>query len=208
MLRDDKELQAGQDILHLLGVSQTNWTIALTEIQRGVQRTANPQFRITYDSATPFHNAGTYMNHFKPQLFGTTVQSWLRILEEFDSSQTGMSKSLDDAFCEGSPLSGVLCIRDAFKDLSGFKRDGKYEQDALSKFGLNALANHNAFMVIDGFNKACRLANDEGHAPTEFLDVIDIIQRAFQVENWAELIEEKRQFLEYVSNFTAWKKSG
>lgn len=207
ILRDDKELQAGQDLLHLLGVSQTNWTIALTEIQRGVQKTANAEFRITFDSATPFHNAGSYMNYFKPQEFGSSMRSWLRNLEEFDSSQTGMSQSLDDPFCVGSPLSDALTIRDAFKELSAYKHDGKYEENALSKFGQNALANHNVYMTIDGFNKACRLANDDGHAPTEFLDMIDVIRTAFATEQWSSFIDDKREFLESVSNYSGWKRS-
>lgn len=200
ILRDDGEFDDGQDFLHVLGVSQTNWSIALTEIQRGVQRSANSKFQLTYDSSTPFLNANTYKNYFKPSAYDCHIGSWLRVIEGFPTSQASVKDRLDEPFCEGSPLSGVLRLRDVCVEFEPF------QASVLTEFGGHALANHNVFMMIDGFNRASSLANDIGKAPAEFLDMIDIIQRAFVSEEWESILNSNRQFLEYISNYSVWRK--
>lgn len=199
IMRDDGELEPGQDLLHVLGVSQANWSVALTEIQRGIQRTANPKFSITYDASTPFLNSEQFKKYFRPFEFSTDLTSWSRNIADFPRSQAKVRDILDDPFCQGSPLSSALRIRDVCKEFTLFG------YNALNEFGRYALGNHNVFVLIDGFNKACKTANDDGVAPAAVLDMIDIIQRAFEAEEWAEIIEDKRQFLEYVSDYSLWR---
>lgn len=201
IMRGDGELGAGQDLLHVLGVSQAVWSVALTEIQRGIQRTANPQFSITYDASTPFKNSEEFKKYFRPFEFNTDLRSWNRNTADFPRSQAKVRDILDEPFCEGSPLSSALRIRDVCKEFTLFR------YDALNEFGRFALGNHNVFMLIDGFNKGCKSANDDGVAPAAILDMVEIIQRAFETENWSEILEENRQFLEYVSDYTKWKTS-
>ena len=198
ILRDDGNLDSGQDFLHVLGVSQINWCIALTAIQRGVQKSVNSNFKITYDASTPFQNSYTYQRYVAPQNYNKNLNSWKRSIIEFPTHYDAVKSSLNDQFCIGSPLSKILKIADVSKPLDPF------EKNFITKFGSHALANHNTFMMIEGFHEANLIANDKGKAPSEFNDLILKIEQLFELENWNDFLEINRDFFEYISNHQKW----
>jgi len=198
ILRDDGNLNPGQDFLHVLGVSQINWCIALTAIQRGVQKSVNSNFKITYDASTPFQNSYTYQSYVAPQKYNKNLNSWKRSIVEFPNHYEAVKASLNDQFCIGSPLSNILKVVDVSKPLDPF------EKNFITKFGSHALANHNTFMMIEGFHEANFIANDKGNAPSEFNDLISKIEQLFELENWNEFLESNRDFFEYISNHQKW----
>lgn len=200
ILRDDGRLNAGEDVVHLLGVSQYTWSVALTAIQNAVRATANPWFQITFDSATPFRNAYSYQRYFVPQKFGANLFGWSRDIRDFPTTHRAVKDALDDPFCVGSPYSQLLKVRDVCRDLDPF------HNNFLSKFGSHALASHNTCVMIHDF-EACHLAAfHEQTAPSELMDTVGLISEMFGVEDWNEMLTKNSTLFEYVSNRQLWKK--
>ena len=52
-MRDEKKLE-GKDWMHVLGTSQLDWACYLTGVQRQVREHINPNFTISFDSASAF----------------------------------------------------------------------------------------------------------------------------------------------------------
>ena len=198
ILRDDGNLNPGQDYLHVLGVSQINWCIALTAIQRGIQKSANNFFKITYDASTPYQNSYTYQRYFVPQEFNENLSSWKRSIIEFPNHYEAVKAAWNNDFCKGSPLSNILTVGDVSKPLDPF------EKNFITKFGSHALANHNTYVMIEGFHGANLKANDQGNAPSEFNDLVSKIDQLFELENWYDFLESNRDFFEFISNHQKW----
>jgi hypothetical protein len=53
IMRDEKKLE-GKDWMHVLGTSQLDWACFLTQVQRQVRKLINPNFTISFDSASAF----------------------------------------------------------------------------------------------------------------------------------------------------------
>ena len=53
IMRDEKKLD-GKDWMHVLGTSQMDWACYLTGVQRQVRKHINPNFTISFDSASAF----------------------------------------------------------------------------------------------------------------------------------------------------------
>ena len=54
VMRDEKMLDPGRDLIHYLGTSKLNWSCIFTAIQRNIRETINPNMMVTYDAASPF----------------------------------------------------------------------------------------------------------------------------------------------------------
>ena len=65
LLRDDGMLGGRRQLLHILGISQLVWAVALTAVQRGIQASTGSPFTVSFDSSTPFLWAGKYQNYPK-----------------------------------------------------------------------------------------------------------------------------------------------
>lgn len=200
ILRDDGRLNAGEDVLHLLGVSQYAWSAVLTAVQRAVRATTNANFQITFDSATPFRNAYSYQSYFAPRNFDDNLRSWARDIRKFPTTYREVSAFADEPFCIGSPYSAAWSVGDVSIELDLFKNN------FLSKFGSHALAAHNACVMTTDFAKCHAVTFNEGSAPTEILDSVDMIQRLFASERWNDLLTKNRNLFEYVSNKSIWSK--
>lgn len=200
ILRDDGRLNAGEDVVHLLGVSQYAWSVALTAIQNAVRSTANPSFQITFDSATPFRNAYSYQRYFAPRQFDKDLKSWSRDIRDFPTTYREVSASRDDPFCIGSPYSNTFSVADASLELDLFG------SNFLSKFGSHALASHNTCVMVQDFASCHKSVYSEHSAPEEILETIGLIENLFFVENWADMLSANSTIFEYVSNKLTWKK--
>lgn len=54
-MRDDKMLERGErDLLHYLGISKLDWSVAYTAIKRALREHVNPDMEVTFDCASPF----------------------------------------------------------------------------------------------------------------------------------------------------------
>ncbi len=200
ILRDDGRLNAGEDVVHLLGVSQYAWSAALTAVQRAVRATTNEDFQITFDSATPFRNAYSYQSYFIPRVFDDRLSNWARDIQKFPTTYREVSASAEEPFCIGSPYSDAWFVNDVSIDLDPFKNN------FLSKFGSHALAAHNVCVMAKDFAKCHALTFTDGAAPTEILDSVDLIHRLFETEQWGDLLHKNRDLLEYVSNKSTWTR--
>ena len=54
VMRDEKLLDPGRDLIHYLGTSKLNWIGIFTAIQRNIRETINPNMMVTFDAASPF----------------------------------------------------------------------------------------------------------------------------------------------------------
>lgn len=200
ILRDDGRLNAGEDVVHLLGVSQYTWSVALTSIQNAVRATSNANFQITFDSATPFRNAYSYQRYFAPRQFDGNLSSWSRDIRNFPTTYRDVSASRDDPFCIGSPYSDSFSVSDVCRELDPF------HNNFISKFGSHALAAHNTCVMIGDFEACHQRVFSGGSAPSELLDTVGLIQTLFRAENWHGVLAENAPLFEYISNKKIWKR--
>ena len=72
IMRDEKKLD-GKDWMHVLGTSQLDWACFLTQVQRQVRKHINPNFTVSFDSASAFLSTANGLvytqNVFTPQRF-------------------------------------------------------------------------------------------------------------------------------------------
>jgi len=72
IMRDEKKLD-GKDWMHVLGTSQLDWACYLTQVQRQVRKHINPNFTVSFDSASAFLSTANGLvytqNVFTPQRF-------------------------------------------------------------------------------------------------------------------------------------------
>lgn len=54
VMRDEKKLEPGKDLIHFLGTSRLEWAMMLTAVQRNLRAHVNPDVTVTYDCASPF----------------------------------------------------------------------------------------------------------------------------------------------------------
>jgi hypothetical protein len=201
ILRDEGRLNAGEDVVHLLGLAQYAWSVVLTAVQRAVRATTNASFQITFDAATPFHNAYKYQQFFVPRVFNDKLSNWARDIRKFPTTYRQVESSAGEPFCLGSPYSAVWTVGDVCRKLE------KFENNFVSKFASHALVAHNICVMTKDFAECHCVTFIDGKAPTEILDSVDLIQKLFETEQWSDLLHQNRDLLEYVSNKSMWSRT-
>ena len=151
IMRDEKKLD-GKDWMHVLGTSQLDWACFLTQVQRQVRKNINPNFTISFDSASAFLSTANGLvytqNTFTPSRFSFI-----------------MDKAPDDKRLKGSEIqfpfdSGIgrrLKMKDVCwygeGDLNKNNKEGKTSWDSFSYVLMMA---HNVYNQI----RAVQTAND------------------------------------------------
>ena len=167
IMRDEKKLD-GKDWMHVLGTSQLDWACFLTQVQRQVRKNINPNFTISFDSASAFLSTANGLvytqNTFTPSRFSFI-----------------MDKAPDDKRLKGSEIqfpfdSGIgrrLKMKDVCwygeGDLNKNNKEGKTSWDSFSYVLMMA---HNVYNQI----RAVQTAND--------LNDIEMLKHKPQVGHW------------------------
>jgi len=167
IMRDEKKLD-GKDWMHVLGTSQLDWACFLTQVQRQVRKNINPNFTISFDSASAFLSTANGLvytqNTFTPNRFSFI-----------------MDKAPDDKRLKGSEIqfpfdSGIgrrLKMKDVCwygeGDLNKNNKEGKTSWDSFSYVLMMA---HNVYNQI----RAVQTAND--------LNDIEMLKHKPQVGHW------------------------
>ena len=167
IMRDEKKLD-GKDWMHVLGTSQLDWACFLTQVQRQVRKHINPNFTISFDSASAFLSTANGLvytqNTFTPSRFSFI-----------------MDKAPDDKRLKGSEIqfpfdSGIgrrLKMKDVCwygeGDLNKNNKEGKTSWDSFSYVLMMA---HNVYNQI----RAVQTAND--------LNDIEMLKHKPQVGHW------------------------
>ena len=183
IMRDEKKLD-GKDWMHILGTSQLDWACYLTQVQRQVRKHINPNFTVSFDSASAFLSTANGLvytqNVFTPQRFSFI-----------------MDKAPDDKKLKGSNIQfpfpsqignrlkmGDVCWYGE-GDLNKNNKEGKTSWDSFSYCLMMA---HNVYNQI----RAVQTAND--------LNDIERLKYQPQVGHWRKTkgSDNTDEFSEYV----------
>jgi hypothetical protein len=189
MMRDEKAFTKGNDWIHMLGVSTAPWAIMFTAVQKALQISANSNLRISYDSASPFQDAGIREMYVELPRFGTDRKNWVMPKDRFPHSRLHLDSKAPLPF--NSPIANLLTLGDLNV------RDDKsiYTERQIDTLSLAFVTNHNVWTFLETFKQANDLvfASDRSQVPDIFKECVDLIEHIFTVENWAdELIKHKK----------------
>lgn len=219
LLRDHKHLERGADLIHLLKQTQLRWAPVLTAIQRAMQKSlCRDEFRLTYDSSTPYQEAGARMNYAARPALGTDVRDWHFRYNKFPDgygyANSNVPMQLNCTTCTGkkcalcdrgeqhlpqpltSPLADLLNIQDLLirKDADARRRaDGFCDE---------LLINHNVFTVVEGIvraNEAVFAAHPV--APQQLIDAVGLVGDIIAAEQGHSKLLAGRNELERAVGF-------
>jgi hypothetical protein len=194
MMRDENAFAAGNDWLHMLGVSTAPWAIMFTAIQKALQADANPNLRISYDSASPFQDAGKREQlAILPDLDGN-MKNWLIRKEPIPQSRDFLNSPLTLASVLRMPTDSPISQLITLGHLNVNDDQGMYTRRQLDTLSLAFAINHNVWTYLETFKQAndMAFASSSNKIPSIYAECLDSIRYIFTVENWAsELIKEK-----------------
>lgn len=198
MMREENAFEAGQDWLHVLGVSTPFWAVALTAIQEGLRHT-NPALKVSFDSSSPFLEGGRFEDVALTPSFNNSTYSWA-----IKKAKAPQKPSYADANCtvpfphQQSPLGKVLKVNELCVQ-AGTWQNRQY--DSVS----NALViNHNIWVYLDAFKQANDLVaiRDVNRIPPEYLQCFDLIKHLFTMTgDWTVELENNKALLDKVAPY-------
>jgi len=191
-MRDDNAFEKGQDWMHVLGVSQPTWAVLLTAIQRAIRTNcANDEFRISYDSASPFQAGGRYQQVVRYPKFTKDIASWAMTMHAAPLNPLYADTGADYHFPYSSPLGDLLTL--SHLNIRG----GEFQRGAYDTVSNHLLTNHNLWVYVRGFLEANELAfmhasEADKAVPQKLLDMCAFIELIMGEERWqAKLKKEK-----------------
>jgi len=195
MMRDDHAFQAGQEWLHVLGVSTTKWAILLSAIQQALRK-LNPTLRVSYDSSSPFQTAGKYEDVALTPTFASDEKTWSIGTEPAPQSRLHADPNSTSPFeHDQSPLGKRLQLR----HLS--VRDGIWDRRQFDTVSNVLLMNHNAWVYLDAMKKAndFAAAKDKSRVPARYLECLEFIAYVFERDNWTTCLAKEKKLLDAVA---------
>ena len=191
-MRDDNAFDKGQDWMHVLGVSQPTWAVLLTAIQRAIRKNcANEQFRISYDSASPFQAGGRYQKVVRNPKFTKDVASWAMTMHEAPVNPIYADTGSDYHFPYASPIGDLLTLNHLNI------RGGEFQRGAYDTVSNHLLTNHNVWVYVRSFLEANELAfmqasEADKAVPQKLIDMCAFIEDILGEDRWqAKLKKEK-----------------
>ena len=195
MMRDDGAFEAGQDWIHVLGISTPTWAVLLTEIQRAL-RTFNPTLRLSFDSSSPFQHGGIYEQIALTPAFSSVKKSWeIAVTEAPQSRLLADQNSVRMFEYSKSPLGKRLQLNHLNV------RGGVWEHRNFDTISNMLLVNHNIWVYLDAFKTANVLASkrDANYVPAKYLQVLDFIADIFVSETWKSALSDEKKLLDAVA---------
>ena len=203
-MRDDNAFEKGQDWMHVLGVSQPTWAVLLTAIQRAIRTNcANDEFRISYDSASPFQAGGRYQQVVRYPKFTKDIASWAMTMHAAPLNPLYADTGADYHFPYSSPVGDLLTL--SHLNIRG----GEFQRGAYDTVSNHLLTNHNLWVYVRGFLEANELAfmhpsEADKAVPQKLLDMCAFIEYIMGEERWqAKLKKEKLLLADVFSKKTA-----
>jgi len=217
VMRDEKMLDPGRDLIHYLGTSKLNWSCIFTAIQRNIRETINPNMMVTYDAASPF-------------ITTAKGQAYTQHVHRNSKFSYVMEQAVDDKrfqhseipFPFNSPIGermnmGDLCYMGPGM-LNKLGKEGKTSWDSFSYFLLMA---HNVYQHIEACQRANTLADiattkyQPSHlewnkvkpgqsefdlwVPRDVIYVTEFINKLFKSETPMQLLDEGERMLTHFS---------
>lgn len=155
IMRDEKLLEPGRDLIHYLGTSKLEWAVFATAMQRALRSSVNPNITLTYDCASPFIATA------KGQVYTQHVHRNNRFSYIMD-------KAVDDKRLSGStvpwPWNSPVGERMTMGDvcwyapgmLNKIGKEGKTSWDSFSYF---LMMGHNVYQHLESVQRANALTD-------------------------------------------------
>ena len=225
VMRDEKMLDPGRDLVHYLGTSKLNWSCIFTQIQRSLREDVNENMMITYDAASPFITTAkgqAYTQHVHRNKKFSYVMEQAVDDKRFQHSQI--------PFPYNSPIGERMTMGDICHMgpgmLNKLGKEGKTSWDSFSYFLLMA---HNVYQHIEACQRANTLADiattrykphhhewtkgKPGHnefdlwVPRDVIYVTEFIKKLFKSENPMQMLDEGEAMLTNFSGMKSIKSS-
>lgn len=218
-LRDDKLLERGADWVHLLKQTQPRWAPFLTALQRGLQKSlGREEFKITFDSSTPYQEAGARERYAERPALGQSVADWRFKFHKFPTSYGYANSTVSMALAHGqcgsakcavcvrgkahlpapmdSPIAQKLSVQDLLIRKGSFAtRHG----DALFD---ETLINHNVYVVVEGLIRANEaIFSAKPNAPQQLVDAVGLVDQILTAQKWQSVLAQHRTALEKAVGF-------
>jgi hypothetical protein len=189
LMRDENAFEQGRDWIHMLGVSTAPWAVMFSALQKALQATANKDLRISYDSSSPFQDAGMREEMAIVPSFGTDKKDWVIKKVRFKHSRAHVGSN--EALPVSSPIAdqltlGHLNVRDEY---------GIYTARQVDALSLVLAINHNVWAYLETFKQANTLvfATNRNQVPNVYKEIVDLIEYVFTAENWADVLHRERK---------------
>ena len=194
-MRDDNAFDQGQDWMHVLGVSQPTWAVLLTAIQRGIrQHCHNNEFRISYDSASPFQAGGRYQQVVRYPKFTKDSASWAMTMHEAPVNPIYADTGSSYHFPYSSPVGDLLTLNHLNI------RGGEIQSGAYDAVSNHLLTNHNVWVYVRSFLEANELAfmqasEADKAVPQQLIDMCAFIEYILGEERWQFKLKKQKSLL-------------
>jgi hypothetical protein len=191
LMRDEQAFEQGQSWVHMLGVSTAPWAIMFTALQRALRNTANPDLRISYDSSSPFQEAGIRELLIELPAFGTDTKDWSSTRIPFKQSRRYLGSS------EALPVSSPIADQLTMGHLNVRDDRGIYTPRQADSVSLALATNHNVWAFLQSFKLANDFvfASDRSQVPAIYKELVDFIQHVFTVEKWADALAKEQNLI-------------
>jgi hypothetical protein len=189
MMRDQDAFSPGQDWIHVLGVSTIGWSLVLSAIQRALRKT-NPNLTISFDSASPFQQAGRNEEACVMPQLDRQFHNWKIRTER--SPQGLVYVGSTEPFPHQSAIADHITLGDlnVYEDI--------YEKRRYDPISIALLTNHNIYVYLKAFDEANKLAfspSTVDDIPSLYRRCIEIIGEAFDRPDWYGYLEDERSTL-------------
>lgn len=225
VLRDEKLLDPGRDLIHYLGTAKLDWACVFTAIQRNLRTHVNENMMVTFDAASPFITTAKGQMYTN---FNTRNEKFNYIMEG----------AIDDKRFAGSktpfPFQGPIADRLTMGDICWYApgmtnklgKEGKTSWDSFSYFLLMA---HNVYTHINAVQHANKLVDvakqrystDHRHwhktkpgkaeldswVPRDIIYIVNFIDELFKSETPMQMLEEAQPMLASFSGEKSLKTS-
>ena len=201
IMRDEKKLEPGKDLIHFLGTSRLEWAMMLTAVQRNLRKHVNPDVTVTYDCASPFiatAHGQVYTQHVHRNNRFSYIMD-----KAIDSRSLANSKT---PWPWSSPIGDRMRMEDvcwyAPGDVNKLGKETKTSWDTFSYFLMMA---HNVYQHIESIQRANSLTDTacdlnkpdpgvwrkvKGQAdqmsdwvPRNVIYMVELVNRVFESEN-------------------------
>jgi hypothetical protein len=192
IIHDGLLVEGKHDLLHCLGVSIMEYAVLFTDIQKAVRKYHNPNFKITFDCASPFFSAAKGLAYFNTNIQHNKKWSYSMEKTAENKNYAGDTRKFRDAVLADnihnlftdSPVSNRMTISDLCYRGHGFlgahNKETKTSWDTLSYTMLQA---HNVYQHISAVQEANR-SYEQGIIPKM------LMRETFERLRFGEIIDE------------------
>jgi hypothetical protein len=183
--------QGKHDLLHCLGTSILEYAVLFTDIQRAIRRYHNPDFKITFDCASPFFSAAKGLAYHNTSI--KHAKKWTYSMEKTaenknyaTDSRTFLNAVIQDNVHKSftpSPITDKMLIKDLCYRGQGFLgQHGKETKTSWDTLSYTLIQAHNVYQHISAVQEANR-RYEQGVIPK-------MLMNKFEAKHFGDIVNE------------------